>query len=997
MKNLTSPSSNKTAASRHESTTRCRRARRVHYQWLESRRVLATAYWDGGGADDNWTTAANWEGDVAPSVGADLFFTPGAARRASVNDFAPNTVFGGIYLSGSNYSLSGNTIDLAGGIESTATGNSLNFGIRQTSTHRISQLVEGTLTIRGSIDLNGFDLTASAKGVLQFDGSIKGAGGLVTSGEIVLNSVNSYSGLTTVSSGTLRVGNGSALGSAASGTLILGGASLQLENDITVADEPLSGQLLTLISQGNNAWNGLINVPGWLYLRSLGRLQINGRIETIHLVTLENPIVEGSVILNGSVISSQYLGLSDNTLVELNGSLTVGEMSVSGDLSGTGVINGIVNNHRGRIDPGTGEGPGILGTNDIRFGENSSLTVQINGTTPGAQYDQLRVSGSVNLDVPELNIELGDTPVLAGSSYTILDNDGTDSIQGIFNGLGERSVIHMGSRVFRISYRGGDGNDIVLSVVTGDRLPPTDISLNHIAVAENASDGHVVGTLSTIDPDTNDAFTYSLVDVPNGTKFLVDYNDSDGPHWTGVIDTATDNLTITNWTPNPGKFTELTGPTVWPAVNLVLKDTLFGWTYHEIQTLDIPDDWSGDMYQDPIVFWYGGLGGDGSRNFYGGWGAGYWWDQGVGDFGTGPVGLLWYTFEGIGSGSVAVSQPDVLTITRVEPDPPAFRIEGNELVVNSTLDYESKSSHTIRIRSTDAGGLSFEKAFVINVTNVNEAPTDIQLTTNVVPENGNANESLATLATSDQDGDDTFSYSLVSGAGGDDNDRFSIVAGRLFARASFDFESKNNYSIRLRSTDAGGLFVEKALSIAVSDVNEPPIAMNLSNATVAENAGAGALVGTLSATDPDRIDAFSYALVPGLGSDDNAGFKIVGSELRTLANFDYELKNAYSVRIRLTDAAGFTLEKAFAISVIDEVDTVALPGDTNHDGIFNSTDLILAFQVGEYEDKIAGNSVWADGDWNGDGEFDSGDIVFAFQRSVYVLDDVFGAIAAMGD
>ncbi len=69
----------------------------------------------------------------------------------------------------------------------------------------------------------------------------------------------------------------------------------------------------------------------------------------------------------------------------------------------------------------------------------------------------------------------------------------------------------------------------------------------------------------------------------------------------------------------------------------------------------------------------------------------------------------------------------------------------------------------------------------------------------------------------------------------------------------------------------------------------------------------------------------------------------------------------------------------------DEVDTVALPGDANRDGIFNSTDLILAFQAGEYEDRFAGNSVWPDGDWNGDSEFDSSDIVFAFQRSVYVL------------
>jgi hypothetical protein len=58
-------------------------------------------------------------------------------------------------------------------------------------------------------------------------------------------------------------------------------------------------------------------------------------------------------------------------------------------------------------------------------------------------------------------------------------------------------------------------------------------------------------------------------------------------------------------------------------------------------------------------------------------------------------------------------------------------------------------------------------------------------------------------------------------------------------------------------------------------------------------------------------------------------------------------------------------------------------GDANVDGIFNSTDLIQVFQRGEYEDGIAGNSVWSDGDWNCDGEFDSGDLVAAFQAGSY--------------
>jgi hypothetical protein len=58
-------------------------------------------------------------------------------------------------------------------------------------------------------------------------------------------------------------------------------------------------------------------------------------------------------------------------------------------------------------------------------------------------------------------------------------------------------------------------------------------------------------------------------------------------------------------------------------------------------------------------------------------------------------------------------------------------------------------------------------------------------------------------------------------------------------------------------------------------------------------------------------------------------------------------------------------------------------GDTNLDGLFNSSDLVRIFQVGEYEDGISGNSTWADGDWDCDGEFGTSDLVLAFQRGSY--------------
>jgi hypothetical protein len=59
-------------------------------------------------------------------------------------------------------------------------------------------------------------------------------------------------------------------------------------------------------------------------------------------------------------------------------------------------------------------------------------------------------------------------------------------------------------------------------------------------------------------------------------------------------------------------------------------------------------------------------------------------------------------------------------------------------------------------------------------------------------------------------------------------------------------------------------------------------------------------------------------------------------------------------------------------------------GDSDLDYVFDSTDLIKLFQLGEYEDGIAGNSTWDEGDWNGDGEFDSNDLLLAVTTGGYV-------------
>jgi len=61
-----------------------------------------------------------------------------------------------------------------------------------------------------------------------------------------------------------------------------------------------------------------------------------------------------------------------------------------------------------------------------------------------------------------------------------------------------------------------------------------------------------------------------------------------------------------------------------------------------------------------------------------------------------------------------------------------------------------------------------------------------------------------------------------------------------------------------------------------------------------------------------------------------------------------------------------------------------IPGDANGDGIFDSADLVLVEQAGEFEDGVIGNSSFEEGDWNGDGEFTSADLVFALSFSIFL-------------
>ena len=272
-------------------------------------------------------------------------------------------------------------------------------------------------------------------------------------------------------------------------------------------------------------------------------------------------------------------------------------------------------------------------------------------------------------------------------------------------------------------------------------------------------------------------------------------------------------------------------------------------------------------------------------------------------------------------------------------DNSVFAIIDNQLTTNSVFDYETKNSYSIRVRTTDQGGLFFEKVLTIGVTDVNEAPTDLTLSNSspsnllidisTVAENQDIGTVVGNLTTTDPDANNTFTYSLVSGTGATDNSVFAITNNQLTTNSVFDYETKNSYSIRVRTTDQGGLFFEKELTIGVSNVNETPTNLFIDTSTVAENQVIGTVVGTFGSTDQDANNTFTYSLVSGTGATDNSVFAILGNHLTTNSVFNYETKNSYSIRVRTTDQGGLSFEKVLTIGVNDLNEITGNPSINN--------------------------------------------------------------------
>jgi titin len=335
--------------------------------------------------------------------------------------------------------------------------------------------VNVSISSTATLDANNFDvaihnLSGDGRVILgsghlnveqgMYRGVISGVNGsLSVGGDLWLGGTSTYTGETAITRGTLRLQADNAL-PAASPVTIAADAILDLVGtypefrSVNATIGSLSGfgsvnlRAGILNTGGNNrdtTFDGTISgTGGSLNKRGTGRMVLTSTNTYTWLTT----VFGGTLLVNGRQPNSPVYVEAGATLA---GTGTVGPSTVAGTLS-----------------PGA-SGPGILNSGSAEFWPSSTFRVRLNGTTAGSNYDQLAVSGTVQLDdrLPQLAVSLGFASAV-GDQFTILTS--TDGITGTFSGLPEGATLTVSGEDFRIHYT---ATAVTLTHIGGDMVVRT--------------------------------------------------------------------------------------------------------------------------------------------------------------------------------------------------------------------------------------------------------------------------------------------------------------------------------------------------------------------------------------------------------------------------------------------------------------------------------------------------------------------------------------------
>lgn len=225
-----------------------------------------------------------------------------------------------------------------------------------------------------------------------------------------------------------------------------------------------------------------------------------------------------------------------------------------------------------------------------------------------------------------------------------------------------------------------------------------------------------------------------------------------------------------------------------------------------------------------------------------------------------------------------------------------------------TVTGAAVGSSTITLTATDRSGNVGTDTFVVTVVNPNAAPTDIGLSNATVNQSGGANAVVGTLTTTDADGGDSHTYTLVAGDDDDDNASFNISGTSLRANNPA-LLAAGNYSVRIRTTDSAAATYEEAFTVTVVDNIPPAVSSITLNGTPAAADGSVSYAVTFdTATSNISADDFEVTTVSGSASGSvlsvsaNSGTS-VNVTVDSIAG-DGVLRLDVKANTNLTDAAG---------------------------------------------------------------------------------------------
>nr|WP_235989403.1 autotransporter [Streptomyces ureilyticus] len=281
-------------------------------------------------------------------------------------------------------------------------------------------------------------------GVFHDTLSAPGAGDIVIKGtrgnDVTFAAVQYYNGSTTIEKGAvLRLGSGKSGGDSGLYT---------------------KGDLYKLVNNGSLVLRNTAKPLTLSRISGSGSLTQSGAATTTLTsgVTYSGTttVTKGTLALDGaSVERSKGIRLTASGARLDVRKTPGGVLNLSSSLSGKGKVVGTVTN------TGTGKvSGGVTVTGDYTQGGGAQLTVKDKALKVGGA---LRLGGKLVIEPASATAAASSTTATPSKTVTVIDHTGEAKTKGTFKGLKEGAKVKLGKTEYQITYRGGDGNDVVLT------------------------------------------------------------------------------------------------------------------------------------------------------------------------------------------------------------------------------------------------------------------------------------------------------------------------------------------------------------------------------------------------------------------------------------------------------------------------------------------------------------------------------------------------------